>query len=119
MPEIKIKKKPLSPAQKKKDAAIMKAEEARRKRQKDNLKKDAAKSYYSSIDGYKGKAGQQNTKSKSYSEKLKDKKRMDIRDAAKGKMTLTQSKASGKLANLNKELKKINKQLQTLSQGRK
>ena len=51
MPEIKIKKKPLSPAQNKKDAAIMKAEEARRKRQKDNLKKDAAKSYYSSIEG--------------------------------------------------------------------
>ena len=44
---------------------------------------------------------------------------MDIRDAAKGKMTLTQSKVSGKLQNLKKELKKINKQLQTLSQGRK
>jgi hypothetical protein len=119
MPEIKIKKKPLSPAQKKKDAAIMKAEEARRKRQKDKLKKDAAEAYYSSVTGYKGKGGGQNIKSKSYSEKLADKKRANIREAARGKMTLTQSKVSGKLQNLKKELKKINKQLQLLSRGRK
>ena len=100
-------------------SAVQKAEDARRKRQKDNLKKDAAKSYYSSVKDYKGKGGQQNTTAKSYKEKMADKKRMDIRDAAKGKMTLTQSKASGRLANLNKELKKIKKQIQTLSKGRK
>ena len=100
-------------------SAVQKAEDARRKRQKDNLKKDAAKSYYSSVKDYKGKGGQQNTTAKSYKEKMADKKRMDIRDAAKGKMTLTQSKVSGKLQNLKKELKKINKQLQTLSKGRK
>ena len=73
-------------------SAVQKAEDARRKRQKDNLKKDAAKSYYSSVKDYKGKGGQQNTTAKSYKEKMADKKRMDIRDAAKGKMTLTQSK---------------------------
>jgi len=119
MPEIKIKKKPLSPAQKKKDAAIMKAEEARRKRQKENLKKNAAKSYYSSVTNYKGKGGGQNTKSKSYKEKMADKKRMEIREAARGNMTLGQSKVTGKLVNLNKKLKDIQKQIQTLSKGRK
>ena len=119
MPEIKIKKKPLSPAQKKKDAAIMKAEEARRKRVKDKLRKDAAKSYYSSVKGYKGKGGGQNIKAKSYTEKMADKKRMEIREAARGNMTLQQSKVTGRLVNLNKELKKIQKQIQTLSKGRK
>ena len=50
-------------------SAIQKAEDARRKRQKDKMKKDAAKSYYSSIKDYKGKAAGMNTKSKSYTEK--------------------------------------------------
>ena len=39
------KKKPLSPAQKKKSTAVQKAEDARRKRPKDNMKKSAAKSH--------------------------------------------------------------------------
>ena len=55
-------------------SAVQKAEDARRKRQKDNLKKDAAKSYYSSVKEYKGKGGGQNTKAKSYKEKMADKK---------------------------------------------
>tara|TARA_R100000458_G_C8120846_1_gene139798 strand:+ start:250 stop:609 length:360 start_codon:yes stop_codon:yes gene_type:complete len=119
MSTIKIKKKPLSPAQKKKDAAIMKAEEARRKRQKDKLRKDASKSHYSSVTGYKGKGGQQNLKAKSYREKLADEKRANIRESARGKMTLQQSKVAGKLVNLNKKVKSLQKQIQTLSKGRK
>ena len=54
--EVEIKKKPLSPEQKKKDKAIMKAEEARRKKAKDKAAK-----------------------------KKSDAKRADIRDAAKTK----------------------------------
>ena len=100
-------------------SAVQKAEDARRKRQKDNLKKTAAKSYYSSVKDYKGKGGQQNTTAKSYKEKMADKKRMDIREAARGKMSLKQSKVAGKLVNLNKKLKDIKKQIQTLSKGRK
>ncbi len=100
-------------------SAVQKAEDARRKRQKDNLKKDAAKSYYSSVKEYKGKGGGQNTKAKSYKEKMADKKRMEIREAARGNMSLKQSKVAGKLVNLNKKLKDIKKQIQTLSKGRK
>ena len=88
-------------------SAVQKAEDARRKRQKDNMKKDAAKSHYSSVKDYKGKGGQQNPKSKSYKEKMADKKRMDIRDAAKTGMTLKQLKTSGKLSNLKVNLNKI------------
>ena len=100
-------------------SAVQKAEDARRKRQKDNLKKDAAKSYYSSVKEYKRKGGGQNTKAKSYKEKMADKKRMEIREAARGNMSLKQSKVAGKLVNLNKKLKDIKKQIQTLSKGRK
>ena len=100
-------------------SAVQKAEDARRKRQKDNLKKTAAKSYYSSVKDYKGKGGQQNTTAKSYKEKMADKKRMEIREAARGNMSLKQSKVAGKLVNLNKKLKDIKKQIQTLSKGRK
>ena len=100
-------------------SAVQKAEDARRKRQKDKLKKDAAKSYYSSVKDYKGKGGGQNTKAKSYKEKMADKKRMEIRESARGNMTLGQSKVTGKLVNLNKKLKDIKKQIQTLSKGRK
>ena len=100
-------------------SAVQRAEDSRRKRQKDKLKKDAAKSYYSSVKGYKGKGGQQNPKAKSYKEKMADKKRMEIREAARGNMSLKQSKVAGKLVNLNKKLKDIKKQIQTLSKGRK
>lgn len=100
-------------------SAVQKAEDARRKRQKDNLKKDAAKSYYSSVKDYKGKGGQQNTTAKSYKEKMADKKRMDIRDAAKTGMTLKQLKTSGKLSNLKVNLNKAKKTLERISRGRK
>ena len=100
-------------------SAVQRAEDSRRKRQKDKLKKDAAKSYYSSVKGYKGKGGQQNSKAKSYKEKMADEKRANIREAARGKMTLKQSKVAGKLVNLNKKVKELKKQIQTLSKGRK
>ena len=100
-------------------SAVQRAEDSRRKRQKDKLKQDAAKSYYSSVKGYKGKGGQQNPKAKSYKEKMADEKRANIREAARGKMTLKQSKVAGKLVNLNKKVKELKKQIQTLSKGRK
>ena len=50
---------------------------------------------------------------------MADEKRANIREAARGKMTLKQSKVAGKLANLKKEVTKINKQIRILSQGRK
>ena len=110
---------PLSPAQKKKDAAIMKAEKARRKRQKDNMKKDAAKSYYSSVPGYKGKAAGMNPKSKSYKEKRKDALRADVQDASRSGQTMVQLKLSGKLSNVKKDLNKVKKELERISKGRK
>ena len=119
----KIKKKPLSPEQKKKDAAIKKAEEARRKRQKVNMKKDAAKLHYSSIKDYKGKAGGMNPTSKSYAEKRADAKkadaRADARDAAKSGQTMKQLKLSGKLSNVKQDLNKIKRELERITRGRK
>ena len=103
----------------KKKSAVQKAEDARRKRQKDKLKKDAAKSYYSSVKGYKGKGGGQNTKSKSFKEKQSDKNRADVRDAAKTGMTVVQMKMAGPIANVKKDLKALQKKLEKLSRGRK
>jgi len=113
MPEIKKNSK------KKKDDAIKKAEADRRKRQKDKLKKDAAKSYYSSVKGYKGKGGGQNTKSKTFKEKQFDKNRADVRDAARSGMTVVQMRAAGPLANVKKELKKLEKKLEKMSKGKR
>ena len=100
-------------------SAVQKAEDARRKRQKDKLKKDAAKSYYSSVKGYKGKGGGQNTKSKSFKEKQSDKNRADVRDAAKTGMTVVQMKMAGPIANVKKDLKALQKKLEKISRGRK
>lgn len=113
MPEIKKNSK------NKKDDAIKKAEADRRKRQKDKLKKDAAKSYYSSVKGYKGKGGGQNTKSKTFKEKQFDKNRADVRDAARSGMTVVQMRAAGPLANVKKELKKLEKKLEKMSKGKR
>ena len=100
-------------------SAVQKAEDARRKRQKDKLKKDAAKSYYSSVKGYKGKGGGQNTKSKSFKEKQSDKNRADVRDAARSGMTVVQMKMAGPIANVKKDLKALQKKLEKISRGRK
>ena len=50
---------------------------------------------------------------------MADKKRMDLRDAAKTGMTLKQLKTSGKLSNLKVELNKIKKTIERISRGRK
>ena len=100
-------------------SAVQKAEDARRKRAKDKLKKDAAKSYYSSVKGYKGKGGQQNPKDKSFKEKQFDKNRADARDAARSGMTVVQMRAAGPIANVKKEIKQLQKKLEKLSKGRK
>jgi hypothetical protein len=116
MPEIK--KKPVNP-KKKKDDAIKKAEEARRKRQKDKLRKEAAKSYYGSVTGYKGKGGKMNPTAKSFKEKQAKANRADVRDAARAGMTVVQMRTAGPIANVKKEIKKLQKKLEKLSRGRK
>ena len=118
------KKKPLSPAQKKRSTAVQKAEDARRKRQKDNMKKDAAKSHYSSVPGYKGKAGGQNTKSKSYREKLADQKkkanRADVRDAARGGFkSVSDMERKGAITRIGKRVRKQDKAELTKLKGRR
>ena len=104
-------------------SAVQKAEDARRKRQKDNMKKDAAKSHYSSVKDYKGKAGGMNPTSKSYAEKKADAKkaeyRADARDAAKSGQTMKQLKTSSKLSNLKVQLNKIKKTIERIYRGRK
>ena len=122
--DVKIKKKPLSPAQKKRSTAVQKAEDARRKRQKDNMKKDAAKAHYSSVPGYKGKAGGQNTKSKSYREKLADQKkkanRADVRDAARGGFkSVSDMERKGAITRIGKRVRKQDKAELTKLKGRR
>ena len=51
--------------------------------------------------------------------KKEKEKRADIRDAARGKMTLAQSKVSGKLKNIKKELNKLKKANLTTLKGRR
>jgi len=127
----KIKKKPLSPAQKKKSTAVQKAEDARRKRQKDNMKKKAYKDYYSSVPGYKGKAGEQNSKSKSYRERLADQKKKDAKKASDAKaadtrdakrggfITAKAAKTAGEKANAKMAANKKRKSDELVSRGRK
>ena len=86
---------------------------------KKSKKKEAAKKYYSSIKGYKGKGGGQNTKSKSFKEKQFDKNRADVREAARSGMTVVQMRAAGPLANGKKELKKLEKKLEKMSKGKR
>ena len=90
-----------------------------KKKTKKNGKKGAAKAYYSSIKGYKGKGGGMNKKSKSFKEKQFDKNRADVRDAARGKMTVVQMRTAGPIANVKKEIKQLQKKLEKLSKGRK
>ena len=86
---------------------------------KKSKKKEAAKKYYSSIKGYKGKGGGQNTKSKSFKEKQFDKNRADARDAARSGMTVVQMRTAGPIANVKKEIKALQKKLEKMSKGRK
>ena len=98
---------------------IQKAEDARRKKYKDKLRKNAAKTYYSSIKGYEGKAGGQNPNAKSYTEKRHDAFRADVQDAARSGQTMKQLKYSGAATNLKKEINKIKKDFIRISKGRK
>ena len=86
---------------------------------KKSKKKEAAKKYYSSIKGYKGKGGGQNTKSKSFKEKQFDKNRADARDAARSGMTVVEMRTAGPIANVKKEIKALQKKLEKMSKGRK
>tara|TARA_R110001592_G_scaffold350800_1_gene647236 strand:- start:157 stop:432 length:276 start_codon:yes stop_codon:yes gene_type:complete len=86
---------------------------------KKSKKKEASKKYYSSIKGYKGKGGGQNTKSKSFKEKQFDKNRADARDAARSGMTVVEMRTAGPIANVKKEIKALQKKLEKMSKGRK
>ena len=87
--------------------------------EKKSKKKEAAKKYYSSIKGYKGKGGGQNTESKTFKEKQSDKNRADARDAARSGMTVVQMRTAGPIANVKKEIKALQKKLEKMSKGRK
>ena len=109
---------------KKRSTAVQKAEDARRKRQKDNMRKDAAKAHYSSVPGYKGKAGGQNTKSKSYRERLADQKkkanRADARDAARGGFkSVSDMERKGAITRIGKRVRKQDKAELTKLKGRR
>jgi len=116
---------------KKRSTAVQKAEDARRKRQKDNMRKDAAKAHYSSVPGYKGKAGGQNTKSKSYREKLADQKKKDAKKASDAKaadtrdakrggfITAKAAKTAGRKANEKVAANKKRRSDELVSRGRK
>ena len=86
-------------------------------------KKSTGEKYYSNLKGYKGTAYGVNKGSKSYRQKLADKKektfRADTRDAAKSGQTMKQLKTSGKLSNLKVNLNKAKKTLERISRGRK
>ena len=83
-------------------------------------KKSAAEIYYSSIKGYKGKAGGQNPKSKSYKEKMADKHRADVRDAARGGFkSVSSMKKTGALARIGQRVKKQTKAELTKLKGRR
>ena len=86
---------------------------------KKSKKKEASKKYYSSIKGYKGKGGGQNTKSKSFKEKQFNKNRADARDAARSGMTVVEMRTAGPIANVKKEIKALQKKLEKMSKGRK
>ena len=83
-------------------------------------KKSAAEIYYSSIKGYKGKAGGQNPKSKSYKEKMADKHRADVRDAARGGFkSVASMKKKGSLARIGQRAKKQKKAELTKLKGKR
>ena len=86
-------------------------------------KKSAGKKYYSNLKNYKGTAYGVNPDSKSYRQKLADKKektfRADTRDAAKSGQTMKQLKTSGKLSNLKVNLNKAKKTIERIIRGRK
>jgi hypothetical protein len=87
-------------------------------------KKSAAKIYYSSIKGYKGKGGGQNPKSKSYREKLADKKkkvyRANVRDAARGGFkSVASMEKKGASTRIGQRVKKQTKAELTKLKGRR
>ena len=83
-------------------------------------KKSAAEIYYSSIKGYKGKGGGQNPKSKSYKEKMADKHRADVRDAARGGFkSVASMKKKGVLTRIGQRVKKRTKAELTKLKGRR
>jgi|TARA_R110001583_G_scaffold43931_1_gene139535 hypothetical protein len=109
----KIKKKPLSPAQKKRDASIMKAEDRRRPMSPNITMHNPSggkpahvvgRKYYSGKKGFKGTAYGANKGSKTYREKLADKKAADNKDAKRGgflsanAMLLSSKKSNKKVA---------------------
>jgi len=83
-------------------------------------KKSAAEIYYSSIKGYKGKAGGQNPKSKSYKEKMADKHRADVKDAARGGFkSVGDMKYKGAITRIGQRVRKRDKAELTKLKGRR
>ena len=83
-------------------------------------KKSAGEKYYSNLKGYKGTGYNVNKGSKTYRQKLADKKRADVRDAARGGFkSVASMKKKGAWTRVGQRVKKRDKAELTKLKGRR
>ena len=83
-------------------------------------KKSAGKTYYSNVKGYKGIGYNTNKGSKTYKQKVANKKRADVRDAARGGFkSVSSMKKKGALTRIGQRVKKQTKAELTKLKGRR
>ena len=83
-------------------------------------KKSAGEKYYSNLKGYKGTGYNVNKGSKTYKQKVADKNRADVRDAARGGFkSVSSMKKTGALARVGQRVKKQTKAELTKLKGRR
>ena len=83
-------------------------------------KKSAGEKYYSNLKNYKGTGYNVNKGSKTYRQKLADKKRADVRDAARGGFkSVASMEKKGALARIGQRAKKQTKAELTKLKGRR
>ena len=83
-------------------------------------KKSAGETYYSNVKGYRGTAYNTNKNSKTYKQKMADKHRADVRDAARGGFkSVSSMKKTGALARIGQRVKKQTKAELTKLKGRR
>ena len=83
-------------------------------------KKSAGEKYYSNLKGYKGTGYNVNKGSKTYKQKVADKNRADVRDAARGGFkSVSSMKKTGALARIGQRVKKQTKAELTKLKGRR
>ena len=83
-------------------------------------KKSTGEKYYSNLKGYKGTAYGVNKGSKSYRQKLADKKRADVKDAARGGFkSVGDMKYKGAITRIGQRVRKRDKAELTKLKGRR